>query len=119
MEIESLDRACIKWIFIALGQMVDQGAKNCELCQEFDDGYHGCLRCPVVICGIGEECSRIGYPGWKKHHIGIHYWERFSYATSFCTECPECVDLALNIFKNLMEIRDFFDCKKSYVMEGI
>ena len=37
-----------KWKRIALGEINDQGSRNCPLCQEFSVGGKGCVGCPIA-----------------------------------------------------------------------
>ena len=87
--LKALLGSIAKWRAIVAGTGLDEGARNCPLCQRF---LGTCEGCPVDNATEGEACE--GYPSpymdWLGHHRNAHG----EYRHPFSIKCAKCIKLA-------------------------
>lgn len=81
-DLDLTESACMKWILISTGHMVDMSSKNCKLCQYYIRCVEGC---PVWIYTRLKSCLGIG---WREY-CNVET-SKFSYI----------------VFEGLMDVRD-------------
>jgi len=105
IEIDLVEDACIKWICICTGHMVDQGSVNCGLCRMYNDSILSCKKCPISRKTGMAQCHGIEWDKWGMHQSKKH-GEICQCSSGLKTRCPGCVNLAYNLFSKLMDVRD-------------
>lgn len=76
----------VKWS----GDVVDDGADNCPLCEIFNTSI-GCGECPVKLRTSKSFCLETPYIEWQKHHETAHPINAFP--IKMVKGCAECVRL--------------------------
>lgn len=94
--LEALKKSIRKWQRIAKSpKHLDEGDKNCALCQRFDGtcglGSHGEV-CPVSQKVKDRSCHLTPYDQWQDHHKQDH--GRFDVPCFRVPHCKECLTLA-------------------------
>lgn len=84
-----------KWMRIASNTDVDNGWKNCPLCDLFFNSEvykreDNCYNCPVKDTTNKTDCGATPYIRWWDHQIYVHSKEKIPRI-----HCPECERLAL------------------------
>ena len=92
----ALKNAIGKWELIVISQGVDDGRKNCPLCDLFG------ISCVSngVVCPAGIECHETPYYKWNLHHAFQH-----NQRIPLSIQCPDCKVLAqaeLDFLKSLL-----------------
>ena len=98
---EALEGSIRKWELIVAGEGIDDGTKNCPLCQLFPDCEDGC---PVEYDGCNG-CDNSEFIDWYWHHRYSHD----STKNSLTIECTRCTEIALNMINYLKSLRPVVD----------
>lgn len=96
--LESIDH----WDRISKGLEATHGGRDCALCQLFGAD---CSQCPVCEITGAAACRSVGFFEFVRHVQREHLYPlRLStnlYEGHYRIYCPECVNLATNVRKNL------------------
>lgn len=96
----ALEESIKKWEDIIAGKGVDNGAKNCALCQLFIQQEGNCVRCPARKESSFGGCTDTPYIAWTKHHRILH-----GISFPYKVKCPECKELAQKELDYLNSLR--------------
>ena len=71
--LQAIEKSIEKWDGIIEGKKIDEGPRNCALCQMFLDEDHTCVDCPVKLYGDSIPgpsffgCDNTPYPDFVDH----------------------------------------------------
>lgn len=94
-----------KWDKIRKRDAIDNGRKDCPLCQLYNIGEHkGCSQC-IIYLDTGERfCEGSPYKAWVDHHKQFHPISIVSRVRKYC-ECSECDELANAEYEFLKDLK--------------